>query len=217
MSPAATPYYQTANSIDSVSKVYDFTRPGAGKYSFSANDRFHYVNDAGIPVSIHAAQSKAHTLSLSGKLVSPRPTRAKRATYNECSDAQQSQIVDAAAAAQDYAAGTYSYTQAHTSASERYTTWFGAYDGARHNVVEKHFSNVNNNTFSNYSFDCTCTDETFAYVYPNDFGHVYLCGGFWNAPTTGTDSKGGTLIHEVNSWHYFSRIKTIADGLGITL
>ena len=29
------------------------------------------------------------------------------------------------------------------------------------------------------------------------FGHVYLCGAFWSAPTTGTDSKGGTLIHEV--------------------
>ena len=27
-------------------------------------------------------------------------------------------------------------------------------------------------------------------------GTVYLCGAFWDAPTTGTDSKGGTLVHE---------------------
>ena len=42
------------------------------------------------------------------------------------------------------------------------------------------------------------------------FGHVYLCGAFWEAPTTGTDSKGGTLIHEVCSLvsDYFSVAET---------
>jgi len=33
---------------------------------------------------------------------------------------------------------------------------------------------------------------------PDDFGSVYLCGAFWNAPETGTDSKAGTLIHETS-------------------
>ena len=31
---------------------------------------------------------------------------------------------------------------------------------------------------------------------PDQFGKIYLCGAFWNAPNTGTDSKAGTLIHE---------------------
>jgi len=31
---------------------------------------------------------------------------------------------------------------------------------------------------------------------PNTDGVVYLCGAFWYAPNTGTDSKAGTLIHE---------------------
>ena len=31
----------------------------------------------------------------------------------------------------------------------------------------------------------------------NRFGLVYLCPVFWQAPLTGTDSQGGTLIHEV--------------------
>jgi peptidyl-Lys metalloendopeptidase len=30
----------------------------------------------------------------------------------------------------------------------------------------------------------------------SSFGTVYLCSGYWQAPTTGTDSKGGTLVHE---------------------
>lgn len=40
-----------------------------------------------------------------------------------------------------------------------------------------------------------CSD-TYAYVYPDTFGYIYLCGAFWSAPATGTDSKAGTLIHE---------------------
>ena len=33
---------------------------------------------------------------------------------------------------------------------------------------------------------------------PDEFGTVYLCGAFWNAPPTGTDSQAGTLIHEAS-------------------
>ena len=34
------------------------------------------------------------------------------------------------------------------------------------------------------------------YVYPTQPYTVYLCSVFWTAPLTGTDSQGGTLIHE---------------------
>jgi peptidyl-Lys metalloendopeptidase len=37
---------------------------------------------------------------------------------------------------------------------------------------------------------------TYAYVYPDTFGTVYLCPVFWQVGTTGTDSQGGTLVHE---------------------
>ena len=30
------------------------------------------------------------------------------------------------------------------------------------------------------------------------FGVVYLCGLFWGAPTTGTDSKAGTIVHQAS-------------------
>ena len=33
---------------------------------------------------------------------------------------------------------------------------------------------------------------------PDQFGTIYLCGAFWNAPATGTDSKAGTLVHEAS-------------------
>jgi peptidyl-Lys metalloendopeptidase len=38
----------------------------------------------------------------------------------------------------------------------------------------------------------------YAYVYPNQPYNIYLCRVFWTAPMTGTDSKAGTLIHEMS-------------------
>ncbi|CDO73189.1 hypothetical protein BN946_scf185007.g244 [Trametes cinnabarina] len=81
--------------------------------------------------------------------------------------------------------------------SSRYTTWFGSYTSSHHNTVLSHYTKMNGNNYSSFTYDCTCTDpSTYAYVYPDNFGHIYLCSAFWQAPTTGTDSKGGTLVHE---------------------
>ncbi|EEC00003.1 hypothetical protein MPER_00162, partial [Moniliophthora perniciosa FA553] len=65
-------------------------------------------------------------------------------------------------------------------------------------TVASHFTAIKGYPFTGSStYDCTCTDSgTYAYVYPDDFGVIYLCGAFWAAPNTGTDSRAGTLIHE---------------------
>jgi peptidyl-Lys metalloendopeptidase len=63
--------------------------------------------------------------------------------------------------------------------------------------VTDHFQKISSHDFNSYKFDCTCTESgTYAYVYPGTFGTVYLCGVFWQVNTTGTDSQGGTLVHE---------------------
>lgn len=36
----------------------------------------------------------------------------------------------------------------------------------------------------------------YSHVVCCSFGYITLCGAFWDAPATGTDSKAGTLIHE---------------------
>ena len=196
----ATGPYRTTDSTP-VSKAYNFTSSGAGKYSFSTDTLFHYADDAGAPVAIYAAQPEAHVASLSGTLAVARTPLAKRATYIGCSALQQSQLVDAAAAAQNYAGSSFAYTQAQTGATPRYTTWFGTYTAARHTTVLTIFTKLNGNVYANYTYDCRCTDSgTYAYVYPDVFGQVFLCGAFWPAPITGTNSKGGTLIHEVRSF-----------------
>ncbi|KAF8068946.1 hypothetical protein FPV67DRAFT_1625073 [Lyophyllum atratum] len=179
-----------------LSEAYNFTKSGEGAYSFEANNLFYIVDSANKAVPLHAT-GEAHHAKLLGKLAVVRPAELKRATFNGCSSTQQSGLNTAASSAQSYAASASSYANSHTSATTRYTTWFGTYTSSRHSTVASHYNLISGNNFSGYRYDCTCTDSgTYAYVYPDTFGTVYLCGAFWQAPNTGTDSRAGTLIHE---------------------
>ncbi|KIK06432.1 hypothetical protein K443DRAFT_674412 [Laccaria amethystina LaAM-08-1] len=179
-----------------LSEAYNFTSPGEGIYSFEAQNVFYNVGDNGVITPIYA-DTQAHSVSLSGQLAIAPSRVSKRATFNGCSSSQQSALNSAAAAAKTYATSALSYANSHTSATSRYTTWFGTYTTARHNTIVSHYSHISSSDFNNFTFDCTCTDSgTYAYVYPNNFGTIYLCDAFWDAPLTGTDSKGGTVIHE---------------------
>ncbi|KAH9944017.1 peptidyl-Lys metalloendopeptidase [Epithele typhae] len=180
-----------------LSKAYNFTTSGEGKYTIEASNLFHYVDAEG-KVQELRADAEAHVAALSGKLAVSRPLE-RRASYNGCSSSRQSSLVTAASSAQSYAASALSYLNSHTSSTTRYTTWFGTYTSSRHSTVQSHFSKISGGSYSSFTYDCTCTDSgTYAYVYPSDYGHIYLCGAFWSAPNTGTDSRAGTLIHEAS-------------------
>src|SRR5262249_37843775 len=51
------------------------------------------------------------------------------------------------------------------------------------------------------TINCGCTSSAYAYVYPSQHYQIYVCNAFWNAPLTGTDSKAGTLIHEMSHFN----------------
>ena len=40
----------------------------------------------------------------------------------------------------------------------------------------------------------------------------YLCRAFWNAPLTGTDSKGGTIVHELSHFNVIAGTDDFAYG-----
>jgi peptidyl-Lys metalloendopeptidase len=48
------------------------------------------------------------------------------------------------------------------------------------------------------NYDCGCKGNYYAYVYSNKPYQIHLCKVFWTAPATGTDSKAGTLVHEMS-------------------
>jgi peptidyl-Lys metalloendopeptidase len=122
-------------------------------------------------------------------------------SYTGCTSTRQSSLLTARSNASSYAADSYNYLLAGT-AGARYTTWFGAYTSSRYSTVRSHFSSIKNAMdTASVTFNCTCTDSAYAYVYPTQPYTIYLCNAFWNAPSTGTDSKAGTLIHEMSHFN----------------
>ena len=186
-----------------VSSAYDFTSTGHSKYTVGASNLFHFVATDNTVSSLRATSSPHTTTLKSGKLAVTRPSLArvvKRAQFTGCSSSQQAALNAAAPAAQSYAAESLEYLDDAVSSADRYTTWFGAYTQSRFDTVRSHFANIGSHDYTTFTYDCTCTDSgAYAFVYAADFGTIHLCGAFWRAPATGTDSQAGTLIHEVCS------------------
>lgn len=127
--------------------------------------------------------------------------QAKSVSFSgRCSSSQQSTIQQAVSAAQGMASGSVSYLNGTPSAKPRYVTWFGAFSTSGWNTAKSHFVAIQDVLYNKAMvFDCSCKKKTtYAYVYPTQPYKVYLCGAFWSAPLTGTDSKGGTIVHEIS-------------------
>lgn len=81
-----------------------------------------------------------------------------------------------------------------------YRTWFGAHTAGRFETVKSVYAKTKNGfekTQFTYHLNggASCAPSDFAYTF---FGsdEIWLCGGFWSAPQTGTDSKAGVVLHE---------------------
>lgn len=121
-------------------------------------------------------------------------------SYSKCSSSQQPTIKQAYDAANTYSDNAAAYLGGTPSATNRYVTWFGTYSLNNWNTAKSHFLAIQD-AYDNkaVTIDCSCKKPgVYAYVYANQPYKIYVCGAFWNAPMTGTDSKGGTLIHEMS-------------------
>lgn len=120
-------------------------------------------------------------------------------SFNRCNNSQQSDLSSARSNASAYAFNALSYLNAGTQ-GPRYTTWFGVFNSTRYSTVQSHFASISSAMdTAPVTFDCSCKKKNvYAYVYSNQPYTIYLCGVFWTAPMTGTDSKAGTLIHEMS-------------------
>ncbi|SFN26004.1 M35 family metallo-endopeptidase [Dokdonella immobilis] len=134
-------------------------------------------------------------------------------SFISCSNTRQTQLATARNSSVTYASNSKSYLTAGTTGS-RYTWWFGTYNSSRYSTVRTHFNNIYSALSSQaYTFNCSCSDSgTYAYVYPTQPYKVYLCGAFWSAPNTGTDSRAGTLVHETSHFNVVASTKDNAYG-----
>lgn len=145
--------------------------------------------------------------------VTPTPGGGGGTTFNACTAQRQSQLLTARTEAKTYSSIAKNYLLAGNQGS-RYTTWFGVFTSTRYNTVTNNFVAISNAMDNaNVRFDCTCTQtNVYAYVYPNQPYNIYLCGAFWSAPMTGTDSKAGTLVHEMSHFDVVAGTDDFAYG-----
>jgi peptidyl-Lys metalloendopeptidase len=132
--------------------------------------------------------------------------RVQTPGFYACSSSEKSKIKSALSGASSYANNASAYVNAGKH-NARYTTWFGSYTSSRFSKIQAHYSSIkgalDNETIE---VNCDCDDSAYAYVYPDSPYEIYVCDAFWSAPTTGTDSKAGTLIHELS--HFYAVAST---------
>lgn len=122
--------------------------------------------------------------------------------FSKCSNAQQEQLVAAVDAGKSMTVEAHHYLVAGAAAPQygaRYGTWFGAADAGRAATVNTSFTAIRDAFETKpLKIDCGCNENYFAYVYLAQPYVIYVCKAFWTAPLTGTDSRGGTLLHELS-------------------
>jgi peptidyl-Lys metalloendopeptidase len=167
---------------------YDLGAHGGEKGALASNDVTVWIEGRASRVpQMEAMDVQAQALSTTG-----------------CTSTQTSSITTAFSSAKTYSSGALSYLTNHTSpsTSARYKTWFGTYSSTNWSTAKSHFSAINS-AFNNQAVvvSCACTSSAYAYVYPAQPYKIYVCNAFWNAPNTGTDSKAGTLVHEMSHFN----------------
>jgi len=201
-----------------VSSVYNMTQSGnyiikykmnAGQVLFTMNKTLKHRMMSSIGEQEYVLQSAPAKVFAVGRrnllieqaIETNSQPKALVPTYSSCSSSHTSAVSTALGAAESYANSVMQYLNTHWSGTPRYTTWFGTYSSTNWLTLKSHFTKVHSVLQSQQlSFDCSCpaaTSSTYAYVYSNQPYKIYLCGAYWSAPTTGTDSKGGTIIHEL--------------------
>jgi peptidyl-Lys metalloendopeptidase len=137
---------------------------------------------------------------------------AKTPAYVACSGSQQNGLSAALGIAETASTESRNHLTS-TAPDSRYTTWFGAYDASRYSTVTDHFTKIAS-AFTNQvvTFHCDCTDSSYAYVYPTQPYNIWVCNAFWAAPAKGTDSRGGTLVHEMSHFNVTAGTNDYAYG-----
>ena len=124
-------------------------------------------------------------------------------TYVGCTSTQISGAGAGVAQARLYTENAKGYLNVGT-VGPRYTTWFGAYTSTRYATARSHFVAIDSamdQSGGQVKINCGCNQNYYAYVYPTKAYEIFVCKAFWTAPTGGTDSKGGTLVHEMSHFN----------------
>jgi len=137
--------------------------------------------------------------------------------FVSCTNERQATLLTALTTAAHMANESRRYLQtlpaSQRPSDARYDEWFGLYDANNYSTVSTHFVAIESAfTTQTVAFFCDCENSSFAYVFPTKPYEIHLCKAFWNAAMTGTDSKGGTLIHEMSHFDVVANTDDVVYG-----
>ncbi len=154
--------------------------------------------------------AKKEPLTFSLEEDRPQVAAARTPNFSSCSSGRRSLLIAAldeaerisTIAATDLADAPLEMR----SEAERYKRWFGSYSAGRYNRVSSNFNRILSATRNQViNFDCACLDvpanlqdRVIAYVFTNDAYRINICPVFWLLPNAGTDSRSGTIVHEIS-------------------
>jgi peptidyl-Lys metalloendopeptidase len=184
----------------SLSAFYDMSRTGTYRVSYAAELHGGQVGafrSNTVEVWAEGRESALREAAAPGSTVTQAAV-----TYSKCDATQQATALQALNAATTMANNSATYLNGTPSGTPRYTTWFGAFSSTGWNTAKTHFAAIKDALDTKpITIDCGCKKTYYAYVYPAQPYKIYVCKAFWSAPMTGTDSKGGTLIHELSHFN----------------
>ena len=220
---------QSLRSVVDLADAYDMRKGGTYTITLasplqhaSMSDGSMLKNNRGLPLTLQSAPLRMYA---PGKLPSARNGKGKPGggtgatvvngiSYVGCSSTQISQAGTAVNSARGYTENAKGYLNANNQ-GPRYTTWFGAYTSSRYNTATQHFASIDSamdQSAAQVTINCGCNQSYYAYVYPTQPYQIYVCRAFWTAPNTGTDSKAGTLVHEMSHFNVVAGTDDVVYG-----
>ena len=193
--------------------AYDLTQSGNYEiaYDVSSADLFEGKSSAAAPDSLASAPV---SVKVEGRAPKGKPGGGGGTPgFTACSTTQQSQLTAARANASTYAQGASAYLNAGTAGPGTRRGSASSHD-QRYNQVSSNFVKICGcvRATTNITYDCSSKRNVYAFVYPSQPYKIYLGRVYWTAPATGTDSKAGTLIHEMSHFTVVAGTDDVAYG-----
>jgi len=187
------PGAQSTWEVD-LSQFYDFSQ--TGDYTVEV-----VLDDAKLRGGTGVIKSTASQAWIEGRVAIG--ANAKGGGHKACTSTEQAQIASAITDAGAYSNAARNYLNGSPTATPRYTTWFGAFSNAGWTTARTHFVAIADAFATKpITVQCGCKQKNvYAFVNPNQPYVITVCGAFWPAPATGTDSKAGTLVHEMSHFN----------------
>lgn len=153
--------------------------------------------------------SNAATFRLLSGRIPPERIPLSAPKFDQCDSSQQDDIGTALAEANNIASAALQVLQdtppAQQPNSQRYLIWFGAHTVGLYAKATGNFSKIldalGNKTISFGCHGSECRPEDYSYVHRDQPYRIFVCPKFWLAALKGTDSRSGTIVHEIS--HFF--------------